>query len=186
MSTCYRKCHICTNVEPSIAITYSVISPIINGLAFVTFVLFYFLWKYLFLWQLDQPRSSDSGGLFYPRALQHVFVGMYLQQICLAALFFLARDQNNKASAIPEGALMIVLIVLTVRAASFCYLSTCLSENCLGFLPPHFKQLLLATHQRHPTQPRKPDPGPRDPERTRRQASGRGIHRRHCCRGAGR
>lgn len=99
-----------------IAITYSVISPVINGLAFVTFVLFYFLWKYLFLWQLDQPRSSDSGGLFYPRALQHVFVGLYLQQICLAALFFLARDQNNKASAIPEGALMIVLIVLTVRA----------------------------------------------------------------------
>ncbi|GJE84045.1 DUF221-domain-containing protein [Phanerochaete sordida] len=96
-----------------ITITYSVISPIINGLAFVTFVFFYFLWKYLFLWQLDQPRSGDSGGLFYPRALQHVFVGLYLQQLCLAALFFLARDENGSPSAIPEGVLMIVLIVLT-------------------------------------------------------------------------
>ncbi|EKM59100.1 uncharacterized protein PHACADRAFT_169556 [Phanerochaete carnosa HHB-10118-sp] len=96
-----------------ITITYSVISPIINGLAFVTFLLFYFLWKYLFLWQLDQPRSGDSGGLFYPRALQHVFVGLYLQQICLAALFFLARDENGKPSALPEGVLMIILIVLT-------------------------------------------------------------------------
>lgn len=97
-----------------ITITYSVISPVINGLACVTFLLFYFLWKYLFLWQLDQPRSGDSGGLFLPKALQHVFVGLYLQQICLAALFFLARDQNNKASAIPEGVLMVVLIVLTI------------------------------------------------------------------------
>ena len=96
------------------------ISPIINGLAFVTFVLFYFLWKYLFLWQLDQPRSGDSGGLFYPRALQHVFVGLYLQQLCLAALFFLARDENGSPSAIPEGALMIVLIVLTVRPLPLC------------------------------------------------------------------
>lgn len=38
---------------------------------------------------------------------------MYLQQICLAALFFLARDQDLNASAIPEGALMIVLIAFT-------------------------------------------------------------------------
>ncbi|THG97592.1 hypothetical protein EW026_g4428 [Hermanssonia centrifuga] len=96
-----------------ITITYSIISPIINGLTCAAFFLFYHLWKYLFLWQLDQPRSSDTGGLFFPKALQHVFVGLYIQQICLAALFFLAQDQNMKQSAIPEGALMVVLIVLT-------------------------------------------------------------------------
>jgi calcium permeable stress-gated cation channel len=103
------------------AITYSVISPIINGLAFVTFVFFYFLWKYLFIWQLDQPRAGDSGGLFYPKAIHHVFVGLYLQQICLAALFFLARDENQKASAIPEGVLMIVLIAVTVRSMELAF-----------------------------------------------------------------
>ncbi|KAI0070905.1 DUF221-domain-containing protein [Panus rudis PR-1116 ss-1] len=96
-----------------ITLAYSIISPIINGLACATFFLFYHLWKYLFLWQLDQPRSSETGGLFFPKAIQHIFVGMYIQQVCLAALFFLARDQNQKASAIPEGALMIVLIAFT-------------------------------------------------------------------------
>ena len=45
--------------------------------------------------------------------MQHIFVGLYLQQICLAALFFLAQDQNSHASAVPEGALMVVLIVFT-------------------------------------------------------------------------
>ncbi|KAG9079250.1 hypothetical protein FRC06_007862, partial [Ceratobasidium sp. 370] len=97
-----------------IGITYSIISPIINGLICVSFFLFYQVWKYLFLWQFGQPEAGDTGGLFFPKAMQHIFVGLYIQQICMAALFFLARDQNNKPSAIPQGALMIVLIALTL------------------------------------------------------------------------
>lgn len=92
---------------------YSIISPVINGLAFAAFLLFYFLYKYLFTWVNDQPRSSETGGLFFPKAIQHLFVGLYVQQVCLCALFFLARDGDNAPSAIPEGALMVVLIVFT-------------------------------------------------------------------------
>ncbi|KIK93365.1 hypothetical protein PAXRUDRAFT_34109 [Paxillus rubicundulus Ve08.2h10] len=96
-----------------ITLGYSIISPIINGLAVFAFFLFYQLYKYLFLYQYTQPHSTDTGGLFYPKAIQHVFVGLYVQQICLCALFFLARDENGNAGAIPEGILMIVLIALT-------------------------------------------------------------------------
>ena len=81
-----------------------------------TFFLFYHLWKYLFLWQLDggaQAGGSETGGLFFPKAIQHIFVGLYIQQICLAALFFLARDQNKAPSAVPEGALTVALLGLT-------------------------------------------------------------------------
>lgn len=60
------------------------------------------------------PPSGDTGGLFFAKAIQHTFVGLYVQQVCLAALFFLARDANSHASAVPEGALMVVLIVFTV------------------------------------------------------------------------
>lgn len=97
-----------------LALGYSIISPIINGLAILAFFLFYHLYKYLFLYQYTQPPSADTGGLFYPKAIQHVFVGLYVQQICLCALFFLAQDENKKQSAVPEGALMVVLIVFTV------------------------------------------------------------------------
>lgn len=100
------------------AITYSIISPIINGLAVLTFGLFFYLYKYLFTYTFAQPLALDTGGLFFPRALQHVFVGLYLQQICLAALFFLTQNASGKQSAIPEGALMVVLIVITVRFVS--------------------------------------------------------------------
>ena len=97
-----------------VAITYSVIAPIINGLSCFTFFLFYQLYKYLFIYTFDQPASGDTGGLFFPKAIQHVFVGLYIQQICLAALFFIAQDSNNNPSAIPEGALMVVLIIFTI------------------------------------------------------------------------
>jgi hypothetical protein len=111
-----------------ITLGYSIISPIINGLAFAAFFLFYMLYKYLFTWVNDQPRSSDTGGLFFPKALQHVFVGLYIQQICLCALFFLAQDSSAKPSAIPEGALMIVLIVFTVGLFDVCTIN---SRSCL-------------------------------------------------------
>ncbi|CED82447.1 Uncharacterized conserved protein [Phaffia rhodozyma] len=97
-----------------ITVGYMIISPIINGLGCFSFFLLYMVYKYLFTWVLDQPPSSDSGGLFFPKAVTHIFVGLYIQHICLAALFFLAQDQNGKASAIPEGALMVVLVVITI------------------------------------------------------------------------
>ena len=99
-----------------VAITfgYSIISPIINCVAFSAFLLFYFLYKYLFTWVNNQPPSSDTGGLFFPKAMNHLFVGLYIQQICLCALFFLAQDENERPSSIPEGVLMVALIVFTV------------------------------------------------------------------------
>jgi hypothetical protein len=99
-----------------VAITfgYSIISPIINGLAFGAFFLFYFLYKYLFTWVNDQPSSSETGGLFFPKAINHIFAGLYVQQLFLCILFFLAENEKSKPSALPEGALMVVLIIFTV------------------------------------------------------------------------
>jgi len=97
-----------------ITLAYSLIAPIINGLSVLAFVLFYQLYKYLFLYQFTQPPTTDTGGLFYPKAIQHVFVGMYVQQLCLCALFFLFRDENDNAGAVPEGVLMVILIFVTI------------------------------------------------------------------------
>ncbi|KAJ7590920.1 hypothetical protein C8J56DRAFT_546760 [Mycena floridula] len=96
-----------------ITLGYSIISPVINGIACVTFVLLFLLYKYLFLWVMDQSPVTDTGGMFFPRAIQHIFVGLYVQQVVLCALFFLARNGSGKPSAVPEGALMVVLIIFT-------------------------------------------------------------------------
>jgi calcium permeable stress-gated cation channel len=104
-----------------ITLSYSVIAPIINGVALVTFFLLYMLYKYLFTWVNDHPPSSDTGGLFFPKAIQHVFVGLYIQQITLCILFFLPLG-GNKPCAIPEGALVILLTVFTVGIMAVCTL----------------------------------------------------------------
>ncbi|KAF9513779.1 hypothetical protein BS47DRAFT_1376624 [Hydnum rufescens UP504] len=77
------------------------------------FLLLFQLWKYLFMYQLDMKPSSDTGGLFFPKAMTHIFIGLYVEQICLTALFFLSQNDRGHPSSIPEGALMIVLVVLT-------------------------------------------------------------------------
>ena len=133
--------YLLTPVGPA-ALAYSVIAPIINGLAAATFFLFYMLWKYRFLWQLGQPRSTDSGGRFFPMAIQHVFVGLYIEEVLLAALFFLARDSKGDASAIPQGALMVVLIVFTVGLLMLLPRGGVLMKWLAGVLPPYHGQLV--------------------------------------------
>lgn len=95
-------------------IAYMIISPIINGLACVTFFLFFQMYKYLYIHQLEQKPELDTGGMFFPLAMQHVFVGLYIQQICLTSLFFLSRGADGEANCIAEGALTIVMLFSTV------------------------------------------------------------------------
>lgn len=108
-----------------IGLTYSVISPLVCGFAFMAFALYWFVYKvrmfpssplsagrlthlhpqYLFLQVIDTPPATETGGLFFPKALTHIFVGLYIEQLCITGLFFLAQDANGKQSAIPQGAL---------------------------------------------------------------------------------
>lgn len=98
----------------SSGLTYSVIAPLVSSLALLAFGLFYFVYKYLFIWVYDSPPEAETAGRFYPLALGHIFVGLYIEEICLAGLFFLAQDQNGKQSALAEGILMVILIIITI------------------------------------------------------------------------
>lgn len=81
-----------------VTIVYSVIQPIITVLAWVAFILLYCANKYVIHWCADQPDSSETGGLYYIKALRTVFVSLYIQGVCMAGLFFLSTDQNGNRS----------------------------------------------------------------------------------------
>lgn len=91
----------------SVVIAYMVISPIINGLGAAFSIATYLVYKYIYIWVSQQPVAEDTGGLFFPKAITHVFVGLYLQELCLMALFFLKK-------ALPEAIIIIVLLVATI------------------------------------------------------------------------
>lgn len=102
----------------TIGFAYSVLSPIINGLATMAFALYYFVWKFLLTWVFDQPLEHETGGLYYPMAMQFLFAGLYIEQFCLTALFFL-KGSSSSHTFIVQGIFMVILIVITLMTQIF-------------------------------------------------------------------
>ncbi|KAL7420554.1 phosphate metabolism protein 7 [Cryptotrichosporon argae] len=98
-----------------ITVVYSVIQPFITIIALIAFGLLFSSYKYLLFYTTDQPASLETGGLYYIKALRTVFVTLYLEQICLAGLFFLSTDQNGSrtASGIACGIIIVIMGVIT-------------------------------------------------------------------------
>ena len=62
----------------------------------------------------------DTGGLLFPKAINQLFTGLYVMELCLIGLFFLVRNVNEKtgdAEGSPckgQAIIMIVVLVLTI------------------------------------------------------------------------
>ncbi|BEI90642.1 uncharacterized protein CcaverHIS019_0307120 [Cutaneotrichosporon cavernicola] len=92
-----------------ILIVYMVIAPVINGFGAILAVVAYHVYKYLYLWVLEQKPTLDTGGEFFPRAITHVFVGIYIGEVALTIIFF-----GKGIDTLPLAILMIILIVASV------------------------------------------------------------------------
>lgn len=90
------------------AICYSCIAPLVTGFAAIGLFIFYFAYRYKFLFVYD--TGFEMNGLCYPRALQHLFVGLYIAELCLVGLF---GTRLSNTGAIGPFVLMIVLVVIT-------------------------------------------------------------------------
>ncbi|KAG5513614.1 hypothetical protein PMAC_001046 [Pneumocystis sp. 'macacae'] len=94
-----------------IAVTYSIIAPLIMIFVVIAFILFYATYLYNFLYVFDFP--VDTGGLAFPKSLYQMMTGIYLLEACLTGLFFLARDDQNHFATKVQGILMVILIIFT-------------------------------------------------------------------------
>jgi hypothetical protein len=92
-----------------VAIAYSIIAPLVTGFAAIGIFLFYFAFRYNILFVYD--TNADTKGLLYPRALQQLFVGLYIAQICIIGLLAVALPRGK--GAIGPFVLMILLLVFT-------------------------------------------------------------------------
>lgn len=54
--------------------------------------------------------GADAKGLFYPRAMQHLFVGLYIAEICLLGLF---ATQLSHPGAIGPFIMMVIAVIFT-------------------------------------------------------------------------
>ncbi|KAF9528530.1 DUF221 family protein [Crepidotus variabilis] len=106
----------------SICFAYSVLAPFINLLALLSFIMFYLTYKFLFTQVFDQPDEMETGGLYFPMAIGNLFVGLYIEHICLICLLVLkanAADNHYRIEAIVQAVFIVVLLVLTAFAHIF-------------------------------------------------------------------
>jgi hypothetical protein len=88
---------------------YAIVFPIILPFQVLTIGLFWVIYSH----SRVLLTEHDHGGLFYPKALKHLLAGLYLMQVCLAALFFLVRDSQGNARCIGQACVMVLATGLT-------------------------------------------------------------------------
>ncbi|KAJ5676211.1 hypothetical protein N7462_009108 [Penicillium macrosclerotiorum] len=96
----------------SIGLIYCVVAPLILVFNIITFGLFWFVYRYNTLYVTK--FRFDTGGLLFPRAINQLFTGLYVMEICLIGLFFLVQDQDGHVACKGQGICMVVVLVLTV------------------------------------------------------------------------
>ncbi|KAF2150799.1 DUF221-domain-containing protein [Myriangium duriaei CBS 260.36] len=95
-----------------IGMIFSIISPLILVFNLITFSLFWFVQRYNVIYVY--LFRSDTGGLLFPKAVDQLFAGLYVMEITMAGLFFIARDANGKVSSVPQGIIMVIALASTI------------------------------------------------------------------------
>ncbi|KAG8744488.1 hypothetical protein FRC10_010053 [Ceratobasidium sp. 414] len=103
----------------------------------------------VFLWVYDQPEPQETGGLYFPLVVSNLFVGLYVEQLCLAGLFFL---DGGKTVSIILGVFMVILIVITMTVQILYRKSF---APITDFLP--MSMATKALHDRHKRHQKKPE-----------------------------
>ena len=87
------------------------IAPLILIFSSIAFGLFWIVFRYNILYVTDS--AHDSGGMLYPTALNQLFTGVYVMELCVTGLFFLVRDDHNRAACVGQAIIMIIATVMT-------------------------------------------------------------------------
>lgn len=96
-----------------IGLVYSVIAPLMLVFMLVTFSLFYVVIKNNIIYVI-RTGDSDSGGVWFPSAINQTFTGLYFMEVCLIGLFFLVRDSDDHVACEAQGIIMAVIFLLTM------------------------------------------------------------------------
>ncbi|KAF7731606.1 hypothetical protein EC973_009370 [Apophysomyces ossiformis] len=116
----YNQKSICPNVNlgtliPShsvifvLGLEYSTIAPLILPFVCLFFALHYFVYLYQFLYVYE--RDFETGGRAFPRAIRHVYIGLYTWQLTMIGLFAVRKD-----NALGQLVIMIITLIVSCFA----------------------------------------------------------------------
>ncbi|KAK3057306.1 hypothetical protein LTR09_001488 [Extremus antarcticus] len=112
-----------------IGIIYSVLAPLILVFMLVIFSLFWLVYRYnvLYVYQF----RNDTGGLLFPTAVNQLFTGLYMMELCLIGFFFIARD-GQASVCVAQGVIMVIAMVFTI---TFQFLLNAAFKPLFQYLP---------------------------------------------------
>ena len=96
-----------------VGMVYAIIAPLMLVFMLLTFSLFYVVIKNNILYVI-RTGDVDSGGLWFPSAINQTFTGLYFMEVCLISLFFLVRDTGGHVVCEAQGIIMSIVLVFTI------------------------------------------------------------------------
>lgn len=97
----------------SIGLIYCILSPLILVFCCLSFVMVLLSFKYSLKYQFNLRNVSENYGQFYPKAIFHLYSGIYFMEICLLGIFILSRDELNQPNCIGHSFITFVLLIFT-------------------------------------------------------------------------
>ena len=94
-----------------IGIAFSVVAPVVLVFVSLAFALFWFVYRYNVLYVYQY--SFDSGGRFFVSAIKQLFAGLYVMELCLIGIFFLARGPQGHPTCTAQAFSMMAILLLT-------------------------------------------------------------------------
>ncbi|KAH8551573.1 hypothetical protein BGW37DRAFT_494178 [Umbelopsis sp. PMI_123] len=95
-----------------LGILYSTIAPLVLPFVLLFFITHYFVYLHQFLYVYE--RDFESGGQCYPRAMRHIWTGLFLFQLTMIGLLAI-----QPGGAVPQFIIMIVCLVVTAFTMLF-------------------------------------------------------------------
>ncbi|MDI1492438.1 MAG: hypothetical protein OHK93_003652 [Ramalina farinacea] len=92
-----------------IGLIYSVISPLILVFNVIIFALFLIVQEHNIIYVFR--IGTDTGGQIYYKAINHLFVGLYVMEVYLTGLFLLVRNERDKVAYAGQSVVMGLLFL---------------------------------------------------------------------------
>ncbi|KAI8876936.1 DUF221-domain-containing protein [Backusella circina FSU 941] len=118
----YNQKHLCPSVYIGtlipghtiifvLGLEYAVISPLILPFIILYFALQYFvmLYQFLYVYELD----FETGGRAYPKAIRHVYVGLFTSELTLIGLFAIRKNARGQL------VLMVITFIVTIFVLAY-------------------------------------------------------------------
>lgn len=102
------------SVYGAIGITYCVISPVVSVFIVIILLLTLLYYKHALHYVYSHVNESETHGKFYPRALFHLYVGVYCLEFCMIGMFAYLRDSRGNCPMKVQTIMLVIALICTV------------------------------------------------------------------------